>query len=80
MIRIATSSAPYAVIAATLPSSVGVEQNRAPNGDCSIWLDPRFVDRLRAMRGPDESYTMSSCSWRRGDRTLAPGSQPAALR
>jgi hypothetical protein len=44
-------------IAATLPSSVGVEQNRAPNGDYFIWLDPRYVDRLRAMRGPGESYS-----------------------
>jgi len=43
-------------IAATLPSSVGVEAMRAPNGDRYIWLDPRYVDRLRAMRGPGESY------------------------
>ncbi len=40
-----------------LPSSVGVEQNRAPNGDYFIWLEPQFVDRMRAMRGPGESYS-----------------------
>jgi hypothetical protein len=39
-----------------LPSSVGVEQQRAPNGDYHIWLEPRIVDRLRAMRGPGGSY------------------------
>jgi hypothetical protein len=57
MIRIAISAAAFEAIAATLPSSVGVEQNRAPNGDYLIWLEPRFVDRLRAMRGPAESYS-----------------------
>jgi hypothetical protein len=35
----------------------GVQQERAPNGDHYVWLDPRFVDRLRAMRGPGESYS-----------------------
>ena len=57
MVRIAISVAAFEAIVATLPSSVGVEQNRAPNGDYLIWLDPRFVDRLRAMRGPGESYS-----------------------
>jgi hypothetical protein len=57
MIRIAISPAAYAAIAATLPSNVGVEQNRAPNGDHYVWLEPRFVDRLRALRGPGESYS-----------------------
>ena len=57
MIRITITAAAFDAIAATLPSNVGVEQNRAPNGDYFIWLDPRFVDRLRAMRGPGESYS-----------------------
>jgi len=57
MIRIAITPAAYAAIASTLPSSVGVEPQRAPNGDFHIWLEPRFVDRLRAMRGPGESYS-----------------------
>ena len=47
----------HAAIAATLPGSVGVEQQRAPNGDYFIWLEPRVVDRLTAMRGPGESYS-----------------------
>ena len=31
--------------------SVGDEHER------QIWLEPLFVDRLRAMRGPGESYS-----------------------
>jgi hypothetical protein len=57
MIRITITPAAFEAIAATLPSSVGVEQKRAANGDYFIWLDPRYVDRLRAMRGPGESYS-----------------------
>jgi hypothetical protein len=26
-------------------------------GERLIWLDPRVVDRLRALRGPGESYS-----------------------
>jgi hypothetical protein len=57
MIRITITAAAFDAIAATLPSSVGVEARRASNGDYFIWLDPRFVDRLRALRGPGESYS-----------------------
>lgn len=55
MIRITITAAAFEAIAATQPSSVGVEQNRAPNGEYFVWLDPKYVDRLRAMRGPGES-------------------------
>jgi hypothetical protein len=57
MIRIAISPAAYAVTAATLPASVGFEQNKAPNGDFYVWLEPKYVDRLRALRKPRESYS-----------------------
>ena len=57
MLRITITPAAYEAIAATLPSNMGVEQNCAPNGDYFIWLDPKYVDRLRAMRGPGESYS-----------------------
>ena len=57
MIRLSITVAAFEAIAATLPSSVGVEQNRAPNGDYFIWLDPRYRRQLRAMRGPGESYS-----------------------
>jgi hypothetical protein len=52
MIRIAISPAAHAAIAATLPGSVAVEPQRAPNGDYLVWLDPAVVNRLAAMRGP----------------------------
>ena len=57
MIRITITPAAFEAIAATLPSSVGVQQERAPNGDHYVWLEPRYVDRLRALRGPGESYS-----------------------
>ena len=57
MIRITISAAAFEAIAATLPSSVGYEGIRAPNGEYHVWLEPRFVDRLLAMRGPGESYS-----------------------
>ena len=37
------------------PAVVGVEQQRAPNGDYYIWVNHEYVDRLRAIRGPGES-------------------------
>ena len=57
MIRITITPAAYDAIAATLPSSVGLETQRASNGDYYVWLDPRYVDRLKALRGPGESYS-----------------------
>jgi hypothetical protein len=45
VIRIAITRAAYAAIAATLPGSVGVERQRAPNGDYFIWLAPAVVNR-----------------------------------
>jgi hypothetical protein len=44
-------------LAATLPlGSVGYENKVNEKGERLIWLEPRVVDRLRAMRGPSESY------------------------
>jgi hypothetical protein len=43
MLRITLAAAAFEAIAATLPSSVGVEQNRAPNGDRYIWLDRKIT-------------------------------------
>jgi hypothetical protein len=55
MIHISISAAAYAAIAATLPGRVGVEPERAPNGDYFVWLDPAVVNRLAATRGTGES-------------------------
>jgi hypothetical protein len=38
-------------VAGTLPGSVGVERERAENGDIYIWLDPGVVAMLKAPRG-----------------------------
>ena len=71
MIRIAITPAAYAAIAATLPGSVGVEPQRAPNGDYFIWLDPAVVNRLAAMRGLARATATSSCGWRRSSYDLS---------
>jgi hypothetical protein len=57
LIRLTITPAAYAVIVATLSASVGFEQNSAANGEFYLWLDPKYVDRLRAMRKPGESYS-----------------------
>ena len=57
MIRIAISPAAYAVIVATHPASARVQQSKAPNGYFYVWLEPKYVDRLRALRLPGETYS-----------------------
>ena len=55
MIRISITAAAFEVIAATLPGSIGYEAQLTANGERWIWLEPRFANRLRALRGPGES-------------------------
>ena len=56
MIRITISAEAFDAICATLPlGSVGYEKNE--QGNRLIWLDPTVVNRLRALRGPGESYS-----------------------
>jgi hypothetical protein len=58
MIRIAITQAAFEAIAATLPlGSVGYENATNERGERLIWLEPRMVDRLGALRGPGESYS-----------------------
>ena len=57
MIRITISTEAYTFMAATLPGNVGIERQRAQNGDVYIWLDPGIVNRLNALRRPGESYS-----------------------
>ena len=58
MIRIAITPAAFEAIAKTLPlGSVGSENQVNEKGERLIWLDPAVVNRLRAMRGPGESYS-----------------------
>jgi hypothetical protein len=58
VVRIAISQAAFEAIAKTLPfGSVGYENAVNERGERLIWLEPRVVDRLRALRGPGESYS-----------------------
>jgi len=58
MIKIAISQAAFEAIAATFPlGSVGFENATNERGEKLVWLAPAVVDRLRAMRGPGESYS-----------------------
>ena len=58
MIRIAISQAAFDAIASTLAlGSVGYENKTNANGERLIWLEPAVIERLRAMRGPGESYS-----------------------
>ena len=58
MIRIAFSQAAFDAIARTLPlGSVSFENEIDEHGDRLIWLERRWLDRLRSYRGPSESYS-----------------------
>jgi hypothetical protein len=58
MFRLAITPAAYAAIAATLAlGTVAVEPERAANGSVHIWLDPGVLAKLKALRGPGESYS-----------------------
>ena len=57
MIRLAISPAAYAVVAATHAASARLKRSSAPNGEFYVWLEPQYVDRLRALRKPGESYS-----------------------
>jgi hypothetical protein len=58
MTRIAITAAAYDAICATLPlGSVGYENKVNERGERLIWLDRAVVDRLRAIRGPGESFS-----------------------
>ena len=58
MVRIAISQAAFEAIAKTLPlGSVGYENATNEKSERLIWLEPSMVDRLRAMRGPGESWS-----------------------
>jgi hypothetical protein len=58
MIRITITAAAFDAIASTLPfGSAGFERDRDAKDELHIWLEPKFVDQLRALRGPGESYS-----------------------
>ena len=58
MIRIAITAEAFEAIARTLPlGSVGYENQINERGERLVWLEPNLVDRLRALRGPGESFS-----------------------
>jgi hypothetical protein len=60
MVRIAISQAAFDAIARTLPFPLGfVTYENASNtkGERYVWLDPKVVEHLRALRGPGESHS-----------------------
>ena len=58
MVRIAITQAAFEAIARTLPlGSVAFENKTDQNGYRLIWLEPRVVDRLMAMRGRGQSFS-----------------------
>ena len=58
MIRIAISEAAFEAVAETLPiGSVSYERDLKAQGERLIWLEAHVVDKLTAMRRPDESYS-----------------------
>ena len=58
MIRIAISQAAFDAIAATLPfGSVGYENKTKDKGERMIWLSPDVIAKLKAVRGPGQSYS-----------------------
>jgi hypothetical protein len=57
MISIAITPEAYEAIKATTPRMDGPAASKRPNGQVQIWLDHAIVDRLRALRGPGESYS-----------------------
>ena len=60
MIRIAISQAAFDAIARSLPFPLGFVSYENPGnakGQRYVWLDPKVVEHLRALRGPGESYS-----------------------
>jgi hypothetical protein len=57
LIRLTITPAAYAVIVATHTANADLAQSRASIGEFYVWLEPKHVDRLRAVRKPGESYS-----------------------
>ena len=68
MVRIAISQAAFDAIAATLAlGSVGYENQTNERGERLVWLTPKVINHLRALR-PGESYSDVILSLAAADR------------
>jgi hypothetical protein len=58
VIRIAITAAAFDALAATLPlGSVAYEVKVNERGEREIWLEPHILAKLKALRGPGDSYS-----------------------
>jgi hypothetical protein len=58
VIAISITPEAYEAVKATLPEAADSWPAQTDDrGLIRVWLDRQFVDRLRAMRGPGESYS-----------------------
>jgi hypothetical protein len=58
VIRISFTSTAFDSIASTLPlGSIGFVSEAEAKGERLVWLPPTVVNRLKALRGPSESYS-----------------------
>jgi hypothetical protein len=70
MIRLAISQAAFDAIARKLPFPLGLVSYENPSnakGERYVWLDPKVVEHLRALRGPGESYSDAILRLAKGD-------------
>jgi len=57
MIRIAITAEAFAAIERMLPGNAGFEREPGGMGERWIWLEPHIIAKLKALRGPGESYS-----------------------
>jgi hypothetical protein len=67
MIRLQISPAAMRAIIATLPDNIGFEVQRAENGDHFVWLAADVVNKLKALRGLDQSLSGVILSLAKGE-------------
>jgi len=68
--RIEISAAAYAALAASATRGL-LEPRRSPEGGYSIWLAPKALKRLEAVRGPSESYSEAVLRLAREQATIS---------
>jgi hypothetical protein len=57
MIRIAITAEAFDALAGLPLGTVSYEREPTDRGERLIWLEPHVVNKLRALRGPGESYS-----------------------
>ena len=57
MISIPITEEAYEALKANTPGVDQAPTSKSPGGQIQIWLDPAFVDRLRALSEPGEGYS-----------------------